>query len=384
MSELRVVRTFRSELLAADAARTTRRFRRGRAVVVAVATLLLALGIATIATGSFPLSDLLPSWLSKHERAKLGLPVSSSARILRIRTPDPAGGPPWGVRVSRTSRGATCQQVGRVKAGRFGFVDRHGAFQEAPLGLYGCDPPGISGAAPRPRPGVGIAISGLGETPASGAPLGGYSRHPCLDRALTVRETFDAHALVCDAPPMRWVSQGTVGRDVVAVEVRGPGIHERYPIVDGRYLIVRKRTPSGWTGAAVFRNGRREVAWGVGGAERVRRDHALVTQAGLRARPKRVGRSGLVTLSLNTPVSGDPARDGYDVSFSGPRGCANQHRVFFTVLPPPSSPRSRVTFGMRPPAANLESPRAWCRGRYTGRVMLGVDRLLGRFAFDVH
>jgi hypothetical protein len=272
-----------------------------------------------------------------------------------------------------------------VKAGRFGFVDQHGVFHEAPLGLYGCDPPGIRGAAPRPRPSTGIAISSLGQTPASGAPLGGYSHHPCLDRALTVRESFDPHALVCDAPPMRWVSQGAVGPHVVAVEISGPGIHERFPIVDGRYLIVRKSTPSGWTGAAVFRDGHRDVAWGVGGgADRLRRDPAAVRQAALRVRPGSVDRRGLVTFSLNTPASGDPTSDGYGVDFSGPRGCANQHRVFFTVLPPRAPAGSRVTFGMRPPAPNLESPRAGCRGRYTGHVVLGVDRLLGRFAFEVH
>jgi hypothetical protein len=50
MSELRVVRAFRSELLAADAARSVKSRPSRRAVLVAVAALVLALGIGTIAT----------------------------------------------------------------------------------------------------------------------------------------------------------------------------------------------------------------------------------------------------------------------------------------------------------------------------------------------
>jgi hypothetical protein len=43
-------------------------------------------------------------------------------RMLPIRVADPDGGPPWGMRLVRTSRGDTCVQVGRVEYGEIGSL----------------------------------------------------------------------------------------------------------------------------------------------------------------------------------------------------------------------------------------------------------------------
>jgi len=51
-----------------------------------------------------------------------------SARLLSVRAADPQGGPPWGMRVIKTTRGWTCAQVGRVEGGRLVELGLDGAF----------------------------------------------------------------------------------------------------------------------------------------------------------------------------------------------------------------------------------------------------------------
>jgi hypothetical protein len=97
--------------------------------------------------------------------------------VLALRVPDPAGGPPWGLRVVRTTRGATCVQAGRVVGGRLGVLGRDGVagddgrFHPLPAGVTGppgCVPDDGAGHAyistamstvasgPAPRPGCGL------------------------------------------------------------------------------------------------------------------------------------------------------------------------------------------------------------------------------------
>ena len=46
------------------------------------------------------------------------------ANTLALRTVDPAGGPPWTLRVFASSRGGHCVQIGQTAQGRFGVVSR--------------------------------------------------------------------------------------------------------------------------------------------------------------------------------------------------------------------------------------------------------------------
>ena len=46
----------------------------------------------------------------------------STARLLPLRVPDPAGGPPWGLRMVTTSRGLACLQLGRVVGDQLGVL----------------------------------------------------------------------------------------------------------------------------------------------------------------------------------------------------------------------------------------------------------------------
>lgn len=54
--------------------------------------------------------------------------VKGTVRLLPIATPDPAGGPPWGLRVLSTKRGEGCVQVGRLVDGKLGVIGQDNAF----------------------------------------------------------------------------------------------------------------------------------------------------------------------------------------------------------------------------------------------------------------
>src|SRR5206468_2059830 len=48
--------------------------------------------------------------------------------LLNVEVPDPAGGPPWGLRYVATTRGLGCLQVGRIVRGDIGVLGQDGVF----------------------------------------------------------------------------------------------------------------------------------------------------------------------------------------------------------------------------------------------------------------
>jgi hypothetical protein len=63
-----------------------------------------------------------------NPRAELGALVPGTVRLLPVTTPDPQGGPRWGMRVLSTNRGVGCIQVGRLVDGKLGALGQDGAF----------------------------------------------------------------------------------------------------------------------------------------------------------------------------------------------------------------------------------------------------------------
>lgn len=59
--------------------------------------------------------------------ASAGVKIAS-VQLLALRAADPQAGPPWGLRIVRTTRGWICAQVGRVDGARFGELGLDGAF----------------------------------------------------------------------------------------------------------------------------------------------------------------------------------------------------------------------------------------------------------------
>lgn len=88
----------------------------GRSLAVVV----VALVVAAPAVGE------VSGWFSPGQPDATGSPSPASlfgvvrpgqSRMLPIRVADPQGGPPWGLRLVRTTRGDTCVQLGRVQGG---------------------------------------------------------------------------------------------------------------------------------------------------------------------------------------------------------------------------------------------------------------------------
>ena len=75
------------------------------AFVLATAAITLA-ATGVILTGS-PVSTVSAPSATVGE----GIPVAGGARLLPLRTPDPAGGLPWGMRIIHTTRGLICVQI---------------------------------------------------------------------------------------------------------------------------------------------------------------------------------------------------------------------------------------------------------------------------------
>jgi hypothetical protein len=63
-----------------------------------------------------------------YPRSGLGALTPGTVRLLPITAPDPAGGPPWSLRVLSTTRGVGCIQVGRLLDGKLGALGQDYAF----------------------------------------------------------------------------------------------------------------------------------------------------------------------------------------------------------------------------------------------------------------
>lgn len=101
---------------------TPRRRRWRRAPVIACIAGLAVAGGALAGTGVLPIGSPLDEPPPPVLPGDSPVLVEGQTRVLALRVPDPAGGPPWALRVFRTDRGASCLQVGQVYRGRFGTV----------------------------------------------------------------------------------------------------------------------------------------------------------------------------------------------------------------------------------------------------------------------
>ncbi len=112
----------------ARTAPTRRRWRRPGALLALV---LVSGGTATaLAAGGLldgkPVAD--PPGVVAEPDAGTGVLRPGTARLTTLRVPDPAGGPPWGLRTLRTTREQGCVQIGRVVGGRLGVLGQDGSF----------------------------------------------------------------------------------------------------------------------------------------------------------------------------------------------------------------------------------------------------------------
>jgi hypothetical protein len=101
--------------------------RRGSLVLIVMVCLLTA-AVAYATTQLIQTGSPVRSEESFSPNAGAGVAITKTEGLLGIAASDPAGGPPWTMRVYDTSRGLGCAQVGRLVGGRIGVLGQDGAF----------------------------------------------------------------------------------------------------------------------------------------------------------------------------------------------------------------------------------------------------------------
>jgi hypothetical protein len=215
--------------------------------------------------------------------------LPSGTRLLSLRVPDPAGGPPWGMRLIFTTgdRHVTtaaggeahwgCVQIGRIVDGELGVLGQDGAFHDDDL--FHALPVQPEGCGSLSRSGQLLGLTGGSNIETASAYQGiegcvtETTRRqqqialPSIERELAVARTehyaqgiqaaleglasyrriapkVDSEP-TCAATDLRHIYFGVAGTQARSVTITGPGINETIPVTpadDGAYLIVQRRT----------------------------------------------------------------------------------------------------------------------------------------------
>jgi hypothetical protein len=105
-----------------------RGWRRWHAIPV-LAVLVLGGAAVAFASGLFSFGAPVASTpVFSDADVGLGAVLPGTVKLLPIATPDPQGGPAWGMRVMSTTRGAGCVQVGRLVGGKLAALGQDDAF----------------------------------------------------------------------------------------------------------------------------------------------------------------------------------------------------------------------------------------------------------------
>jgi len=256
-------------------------------LLVAVGALLVAGGGAVAATGGLPIGkEDLSQVETRPPNPDAGAGAVRGPRdVLSPRVADPAGGPPWALRVFATSRGTSCVQVGQVYRGVFGAVsaDATGAVAFRPV---------------RARPGDGsLCVSSISH---------GFPVMHGQSRTVQVGGSGDARRCgatrgPCPISDVRVIRYGLLGQAARGARLIAPDGRARAsmalsPGAGGAYLFVtpvsaapfqRNEDREALTGRVATRTLRREQAAGVPFPTAARRANAAVTRA-MRSAPRGV------------------------------------------------------------------------------------------------
>jgi hypothetical protein len=230
----------------AAAVEVPRRRRRGRAtrrvVLLVAGTLLLAATVALAAGGVIqigpPLKDSHP--LPQRPDVGLGTVEPGTAKLLAVRAPDPAGGPPWGLRMTSTTRGLGCLQLGRVVQARLGVLGQDRvAGDDGRFHPLATRTSAVDGCAQLDAGRRLFVTSVIGAIPAAGTTDGA-----CMPPVTT---TGVPASLLCPEADMRSVYFGTLGPQARSVTYVGDDGREHTVATAapyGAYLIVLHRDPA--------------------------------------------------------------------------------------------------------------------------------------------
>jgi hypothetical protein len=223
--------------------------RGGLALPVAIGVLVLAAASAGAALLFSSGETVAPAFvLPATPAAGFGEPVPQSLALLPMRVADTEGGPPWAMRVIRTSRGLLCLQAGRVVDGRLGALGTGYAFHadkrfhpflaDDAISTDACPAVGASGTAFLPGPPVIV--------PANGLALAGenVSQSDQVHCDLPGQQNWGVR---CPQSELRQVAVGLLGPNARSIEV-GNADGSSFTIdpygPEGAYLIVLPAQPN--------------------------------------------------------------------------------------------------------------------------------------------
>ncbi len=209
--------------------------RRLRLLALSFAGVVLAsTTIALAASGVIPIGSAVPANHHLRPGVGLGLPEPGGSRLLPLRVSDPEGGPPWGMRIIRTSREEVCLQVGRVQDGQLGVLGVDGAFKDDgefhPLPLD-------SLPARRPE----IVGSSVNTTTSCFLPGQAFIGSHIAMRVSAAEESLGRRPQTAPRRDLRDVYFGLLGPQAVSVSYRQDGSQRTQAALPGAgtYLIVR-------------------------------------------------------------------------------------------------------------------------------------------------
>jgi len=221
-----------------------------RALMILIPALLIfALGALALG-GVIEIGAPAKPELSASE-AGYGPLAPGTSRLAKISTPDPRGGPAWGMRVFSTKRGVGCIQVGRLLDGRLGALGQDGAFNddgrfhEVPAG----DAVPFSACSALDANGRIFNNVTVGEQAASGW-SGLFTCVPATataaEKAPEVEPSGRRHPVsVCAQTDERNLYYGLLGPEAKSITYTSGGEPRTLPTVgpEGAYLIVTQAPP---------------------------------------------------------------------------------------------------------------------------------------------
>jgi hypothetical protein len=176
--------------------------------------------------------------------------VKGTVRLLGVATPDPAGGPPWGMRVLSTKTGEGCVQVGRLLDRKLGALGQDNAFGddgqfhefafESPTARHACTLLDGNGRI--------FLNATVGDVPAS-AWAGVGLREGCVPSTATHAERFAENGkpyALCPQADERNLYYGLLGADAKGITYKLNGVTHTQATVgpEGAYLLVTKASPT--------------------------------------------------------------------------------------------------------------------------------------------
>jgi hypothetical protein len=215
---------------------------------LALALLVLACAAAAFASGLISFGSPAGSVpVFANPRVGLGKLAGGSVRLLPISVADPHGGPPWGLRLLTTTRGAGCLQAGRLVDGRLAALGQDGAFgddgraHELPVSAN------IERLNCALLDGHGRLFESVTiKSEAASAAPGVHCRPPG-----TYPPSLGATPKTCPLADERNLYFGTLGPDAASVTYSLGGRAHTLDTLgsDGAYLIVTTGTPHRYTGS---------------------------------------------------------------------------------------------------------------------------------------